>query len=132
MLRNRKPISPIPGALKGHIVAFPKKPCPSATKQVPSPDFQRIRLALPLTVIEVAWVLHTSPDRVRRIPRAELPYMNSGAGPWALYDLQDVIQYVRTKVREQSGELDFKDRRELITEFLGSARGRSSQPRGTS
>lgn len=85
-----------------------------------------------LTVYEVARLLRMNVDSVRRIDRALLPYMHGGAGKWALYALSDVLAYVCKSARTQSGELDFKDQHELIGEILGSARGRSSQPRGMS
>lgn len=85
-----------------------------------------------LTVYEVARLLRMNVDSVRRIDRTLLPYMHGGAGKWALYALSDVLAFVCTGARAQSREMDFKDRGELIGEILGSARGRSSQPRGTS
>lgn len=128
MLRPRKPILPVPSAQNGLVVAFPDQTPvdPPACDRDPGPDHRRIRLGLPLTVREVAWVLHTTPDRVRRIPRAELPYMHAGAGPWSLYELRDVIEYVRRQIREQSPELVSQGQRDPLDLAADSVRRRRS------
>jgi hypothetical protein len=83
-----------------------------------------------MTVFDVARLLRMNFDSVRRIDRSELPYLDRGAGKWTLYLREDVLEYVRRRAHEQSHELDFKGRRQVIGEVLGSARGRSRK--GTS
>ena len=83
-----------------------------------------------LTVFDVARLLRMNVDGVRRIDRSELSYLDRGAGKWALYLREDVLEYVRRRAHEQSRELDFKDRQRLVGEIVGSARGRSRK--GTS
>jgi hypothetical protein len=107
MLRTRERLLRVLDAQDANIVAFPKQSesdCPAIGHR-PCLDFRRIEYDLPLTVVEVSWLLCTTPERVYRIPKTELPYMTRGAGPWHLYDLRDVKEYIRRQIRQQSPEL---------------------------
>ncbi len=79
-----------------------------------------------LAIQGVARMLHVSVDTVRKIPFSELPYTKE-PGRRHLYDKEDVVRYLRSKINEHRDVgKNSRVRKRLIDSEADSVRGRST------